>query len=89
MRKKIANVIIASGDSEKGVAVDNVFLEEDTVYFPCAKEKIGGIYYLNPRKAKKQKSKKEISASFSEYLKELKRLKCKKVVFKDELVIKV
>ncbi|MFH1388251.1 MAG: hypothetical protein ABIG88_03040 [Patescibacteria group bacterium] len=80
MSEKIASVIVVPDDQKKGISVADVFREGNTVYFPCAKEKIGGVYYY--KKATK-KQKKELLVSFDEYLKELRRLKCEKIIFED------
>jgi len=87
--EKIASVRIIPDDMGRGVSIGNVTLDHEgaTVYFPCARDRIGGIsYYKKPTKRQKRK---EVSVSFTEYLKKLEKRKYKKIIFGDKVELEI
>lgn len=87
--EKIASVIVASGDFGKGVAIADVLRDGDIVHFPCVKERIGGICFKKKVRKKGRTKRIEISVSFTNCLKELKKMKCKEIEFQDGLLEEV
>ena len=91
---KVARVIITPNDPEKGITMADVLCDiennEDVIRFPCAKEKIGGIYFKKTTKRQKKRKKMEIvSVSFTEYLEEVRKMGCEKIIFEDGFKMEV
>ncbi len=77
MSEKIASVRVAPGDGQERMVEKDILLGEEVVYFPCERERICGIFY-HERPTKKKKGLLAL-VSLDKYLKELRRLKCKKL----------
>ena len=94
MYGKVARVMITPSDPEKGITMADVLCDiennEDVIRFPCAKKRIGGIYFKKTTKRqKKRKKMKIVSVSFTEYLEEVRKMGCEKIIFEDGFKMEV
>jgi len=94
MYGKVARVMITPDDNEKGITMADVLCDiegdEDVIRFPCAKEKIGGIYFQKTTKKQKRGQKiKIVRMSLAEYIKEVEKMGCEKIIFEDEFKMEV